>query len=144
MKKLQLVKNILFTLFSVLFFAFALTLYIQSFENKIESSSKIKFEEKYVIYIILAICCLIVSIYNFVMEAKGKEKNPKVLFITSIVGTLVLSLFYLSAFFSALLDYWEREYFVFADNQLYLYIGLTTFALFLALVFKYFAERKNK
>ncbi|MCR5231640.1 MAG: hypothetical protein K6B64_03235, partial [Acholeplasmatales bacterium] len=71
MKKINIVKNVLFTLFSVLFFAFALTLYIQSFENKIESSSKIKFDEKYVIYIILAICCLIVSIYNFVIEAKG-------------------------------------------------------------------------
>ncbi len=144
MKKINIVKNVLFTLFSVLFFAFALTLYIQSFENKIESSSKIKFDEKYVIYIILAICCLIVSIYNFVIEANGKEKNPKVFFITSTIGTLVLSLFYLSSFFGALLDYWDREYFVFADNQLSLYIGLTAFVLFLGLVFKYFAEKKNK
>ena len=144
MKKLSLVKNILFVLFSSLFFIFSLVLYIQSFENKMDTKSKVQFDEKYVVYIIIAICFLVLTIYNFVMEYKKMDKNPKVLYLTVTIGTLVLSLFYLSSFFSALLDYWDKDYFVFKEHQLDLYIGITVFILFLAFVFKYFDEIKKK
>ena len=143
MKKISLAKNILFVIFSALFFVFSLVLYIQSFENKLEKSSKVKFDEKYVVFIIVAICFLVLTIYNFIMEYKKQQKNPKVFYITTTIGTLVLSFYYLSTFFSALLDYWDREYFVFQEHQLNLYIGITTFILFLAFVLKYIDEIKN-
>lgn len=142
MNRISLIKNILFTTFSILLFVFTLVLYIQSFENKMYKS-KVSFDEKYVLYILISICFIILAIYNFVMEYKNKKKNPLVLFITVTLAAFVLSLYNLGSFFSALLDYWEGEYFVFKDNQLNLYTGIAAFILFLAFVFKYLEFKKD-
>lgn len=145
MKKLSLARNVLFVCFSALLFIFSLILYIQSFENKMEKSSKIKFDEKYVVYIIVAICFLVLTIYNFVIEYKKRKKNPIVMYGTVTVATLVISFYNLACFFQALLDYWnEPNSFVFKDNQLYLYVGLATLVLFAGLVVKYFEDKKNR
>lgn len=145
MKKLSLARNIIFICFSALLFIFSLILYIQSFENKMEKSSKIKFDEKYVVYIIVAICFLVLTIYNFVIEYKKRKKNPIVMYGTVTVATLVISFYNLACFFQALLDYWnEPNSFVFKDNQLYLYVGLATLVLFAGLVVKYFEDKKNR
>ena len=145
MKKVTLAKNIIFICFSALLFIFSLIFYIQSFENKMAKSSKIKFDEKYVVYIIVAICFLVLTIYNFVMEYKKMKKNPLVMYGTVTVATLVISFYNLACFFQALLDYWnEPESFVFKDNQMYLYIGITTLVLFSGLVLKYFDDKNNE
>ena len=141
MKKLTLIKNSLFVTFSVLLFVFSLILYIQSFENKMDSSSKVKFDEKYVVYIIVAICFLILTIYNFVMDYKKIKRNPVVAYGTICAATFVFSLYNLSCFFKALLDYWDSEYFVFKDNQMYLYLGISTLILFIGIVVKYFDDK---
>ena len=145
MKKITLAKNILFVCFSALLFIFSLIFYIQSFENKMAKSSKIKFDEKYVVYIIVAICFLVLTIYNVVMEYKKMKKNPLVMYGTVTVATLVISFYNLACFFQALLDYWnEPDSFVFRDNQLYLYVGITTLVLFIGLVLKYFDDKNKK
>lgn len=144
MKKLTLVKNILFITFSALLFIFSLVLYIQSFENKMEKSSKVKFDEKYVVYIIIAICFLILTIYNFVMDYKKLKRNPLVEYSAICSATFVFSFYNLSCFFKALLDYWDSEYFVYKDNQMYLYLGLSTLVLFVGIVIKYFDDKAKR
>ena len=135
MKKLNLVKNILFVVAASLFVVFTIVMWAQSFDNsKWESSNKIKFSEEYVIYLVIGLSLLFVSIYNLYCGLKNVNFNKTYGYGAAIVATGVYSLYKLSLFFSALLDYWDKEYFVYKDNQWNLYIGLVYLVLASAFV----------
>lgn len=144
MKKLNLAKNILFVIATSLLVIFSIVMWAQSFDNsKWESSSKIKFSEEYVVYLVISISFLVLSIYNLYVDLKGISFNKNVGYGSLLAATGVFSLYKLTLFFNEVFDPYREGAFDFKANQINLYLGLVSLVL-LAYIIVAFIQNTKK
>lgn len=144
MKKLNLAKNILFVVATALLVLFYIIMWAQSFDNsKWESSSKIKFSEEYVVYLVISVAFLVLAAYNLYVNLKNVKFNKNVGYGSLIAASGIFSFYKLTLFFNELFDPYREGSFDFKANQLNLYLGIVGCLLLAGIVAGFVENNKN-
>lgn len=140
MKLLGKYKSLIIALVGILVFAFGLCLFIQSYEfYQDEWGTDISFNEDYIICMVVGI---IITTYGLVKQFKNV--GEKAYLLTGGLITLIVGCYSIGTFFKQLFKAIEKsKAFDYASYQVYLYIGLITFIIFVYFLVSYLTSKSH-